>query len=80
MSDERSRLLADSPEFQALMKNAPMGGIVSGGEGHDSPYVPTPEEFMEGVRQVLQANAALAEVQAQLVTEELREADRGKDA
>jgi hypothetical protein len=46
--------------------------------GHEGAYVPTPEEFLEGARQVAKAQLSMATLRHDLIEERLKSVRLGK--
>jgi hypothetical protein len=76
MSEESIRRdLATEPSLRRLIAEtapAPVSGLGVIPEGHEGPYRPTPDELLESARHLIQADAELASVRAELAVYEQR--------
>lgn len=69
--------LANEPALRRAIQEMgePVLGLGAIPEGHEGPYHPTPDEFLQATRRVIEANAELAELRAELAIENLRQTD-----
>ena len=78
MSEELSRALADDPEVRRLVSaTGPIRSWTVSPEGVEGPYVPTREEWLEGVHDVLRADAELVAAEARVLVESLQKGGTG---
>lgn len=71
MSEDLGRALAQDPAVQSLVAQAtgPIPSVAASPEGVEGPYLPTPDEWIQGVRHALQDRAELVEAQIIAVAE-----------
>ena len=71
LSEELGRAVARDPAIRDLVAQATEGvpSVTASPEGVDGQYVPTPDEWIQGVRDALQDRAELMEVHAFAVAE-----------
>jgi hypothetical protein len=80
MSEDTSRGLASDPvaRDRVMQATGPVDSVTASPEELDGPYVPSPGEWLEGVRHALRDRAELMEAHATAVAELLTGGGKGE--